>query len=108
MFINLIENAIRYSHKNSTVTIETRPIHNKAQIMISDEGIGIPAQDLPHITERFYRVNKARSRADGGSGLGLSIVEQIMKHHEGSIKIESILGQGTKVTLMLPLMEEKR
>ena len=108
VFINLIENAIRYSHENSTVTIETRPIHNKAQIIIFDEGIGIPAEDLPHITERFYRVNKARSRADGGSGLGLSVVEQIMKHHEGSIKIESILGQGTKVTLTLPLMEEKR
>ena len=74
--------------------------------MILDEGIGIPSEDLPHITERFYRVNKARSRTDGGSGLGLSIVEQLMKQHEGSVKIESILGQGTKVTLTLPLMEE--
>ena len=106
VFINIIENALHYSKEQATVWIESKQLNNKVQIVILDEGIGIPTEDLPYITERFYRVNKARSRADGGSGLGLSIVEQIMKQHQGNIKIESVLGQGTKVVLTLPMMED--
>lgn len=64
-------------------------------------------RSLPHVTERFYRVNKARSRLNGGSGLGLSIVEQIVKQHKGKLKIKSILGEGTAVSVMFPLMEEE-
>ena len=62
-----------------------------AQIIIRDYGIGIPVEDLTHVTERFYRVNKARSRADGGSGLGLSIVEQLLKQLQGTLEIESVV-----------------
>jgi len=81
--------------------------HNNAQIIIKDYGIGIPQEDLPHVTERFYRVNKARSRADGGSGLGLSIVEQLLKQLYGKIEIESKVEKGTTVKITLPLMEEE-
>jgi len=68
--------------------------------------MGIPQEDLSHVTERFYRVNKARSRADGGSGLGLSIVEQLLKQLHGKIEIESEVEKGTVVKITLPLMEE--
>ena len=77
-----------------------------AQITIRDYGIGIPAEDLTHVTERFYRVNKARSRADGGSGLGLSIVEQLLKQLQGTLEIESVVEKGTSVKIRLPLMED--
>lgn len=106
VWINLLENAIRYSHEATQIMITTTQHNNQAVITIQDFGQGIPAGDLPHVTERFYRVNKARSRTDGGSGLGLSIVEQIVKQHNGTLKIDSTIGQGTLVTVMLPLMEE--
>ena len=106
VFINVIENAIRYSPENAVIFIDSKEIDNEAVIKVTDSGIGIPAEDLPHITERFYRVNKARSRSDGGSGLGLSIVEQIIKQHQGKLKIESILEKGTDVMITLPTMEE--
>ena len=106
IFINVIENAICYSDEGSTVQIRTAALEDTAHIEVQDHGIGIPTEDLPHITERFYRVNKARSRADGGSGLGLSIVEQLIKQHNGSLKITSQLQQGTCVQITLPLMED--
>ncbi|MEK4426974.1 sensor histidine kinase [Solibacillus sp. FSL K6-1523] len=106
VFINVIENAIRYSQENAVIFIDSKEINNEAVIKVTDSGIGIPAEDLPHITERFYRVNKARSRSDGGSGLGLSIVEQIIKQHQGKLKIESTLEKGTDVIITLPTMEE--
>ncbi|WP_274308047.1 sensor histidine kinase [Solibacillus daqui] len=106
VWINVIENAIRYSHVQAQIIITTSKRENQAVITVQDFGIGIPKEDLPHVTERFYRVNKARSRADGGSGLGLSIVEQIVKQHNGTLKIESVSEQGTRVIVTLPLMEE--
>lgn len=106
IFINVIENAIRYSDKGSSVQIRTVVLNDTAHIEVQDHGIGIPTEDLPNITERFYRVNKARSRADGGSGLGLSIVEQLVKQHNGSLQITSQLQQGTCVQITLPLMED--
>lgn len=106
IFINVIENAIHYSNKDSTVKIVTRIEKKNAIILIKDYGIGIPADDLPHITERFYRVNKARSRADGGSGLGLSIVDQLVKQHKGQLYFSSTVGKGTIVTIELPIVEE--
>lgn len=106
VFINVLENAIHYSSEGGCITIDSKTLNNEAQILISDEGIGIPVEDLPHITKRFYRVNKARSRLDGGSGLGLSIVEQIVKQHKGSLKIKSIVEKGTQVEIMFPIMEE--
>lgn len=106
VWINVIENAIRYSHEQAQIRLTTSKVANKAVITIQDFGIGIPEEDLPHITERFYRVNKARSRVDGGSGLGLSIVERIIQQHNGTLKIESKIKQGTSVIITLPLMEE--
>ncbi|WP_107840953.1 sensor histidine kinase [Metasolibacillus meyeri] len=106
ILINILENALRYSSTESKVQITTVAEEQHAIIAIKDTGIGIPAEDLPHITERFYRVNKARSRSDGGSGLGLSIVEQLVKLHKGQLTIESELGKGTYVYVKIPLMEE--
>lgn len=106
VWINVIENAIRYSHEHAQIIMTTSQLDNEAVITIQDFGIGIPEEDVPHVTERFYRVNKARSRMDGGSGLGLSIVEQIIQQHNGSLKIESKVEQGTNVMITLPLMEE--
>ena len=77
-----------------------------AHIQIQDYGIGISQEDLPHIIDRFYRVNKARSRSDGGSGLGLSIVSQIIEQHQGKLMIESTLNQGTIVHIYIPIWEE--
>ena len=104
--INVIENAIRYSTVGSKVNIMTKIMKEEAVIEIADNGIGIPSEDLPHITERFYRVNKARSRADGGSGLGLSIVDQLVTQHNGKLAIVSEVGKGTIVTITIPCMEE--
>lgn len=106
IFINIIENAINYSYEQSKVEITAFEDNGSAQITIKDYGIGIPQEDLSHVTERFYRVNKARSRADGGSGLGLSIVEQLLKQLQGKIEIESEVEKGTIVKITLPLMEE--
>jgi signal transduction histidine kinase len=106
IFINVIENAIRYSNENAKITVHSYQSDHRAIIEIQDEGIGIPEEDLPHITERFYRVNKARSRIDGGAGLGLSIVKQLVKQHDGSLAIKSVVGEGTLVTISLPIMEE--
>ncbi|MEB2301324.1 HAMP domain-containing protein [Lysinibacillus xylanilyticus] len=106
VFINIIENAINYSYEQSKIEITAFEDNGNAQITVKDYGIGIPQGDLEHVTERFYRVNKARSRADGGSGLGLSIVEQLLKQLQGKIEIKSEVEKGTIVKITLPLMEE--
>ena len=103
ILINLIENALRYSKEQTEITIRAIKEEDTAIITIQDHGIGIPKEDLPYITERFYRVNKARSRSDGGSGLGLSIVDQLIKEHKGTWHITSELGIGTLVTIQIPL-----
>lgn len=106
IFINIIENAINYSDEQSSVEISAFEKDGFAHILVRDFGIGIPKEDLPHVTERFYRVNKARSRSDGGSGLGLSIVEQLLKPLRAKLAIDSEIGKGTKVSITMPLMEE--
>ena len=100
---NVIDNAIKYTPRGGEVETSLGRAGRKAVIRISDTGIGIPADDLPHIFDRFYRVDKARSRATGGTGLGLSIVKQIVQMHGGNITATSIEGKGTTFEIELPL-----
>lgn len=99
---NVISNAIKYSPDNSTVTVSTDITEKYLKITVKDNGLGIPKEDLPRIFERFYRVDKARSRAMGGTGLGLAISKEIMELHKGMITAESEYGKGTAMTLWLP------
>lgn len=101
MFINLLDNAIKYTEKGA-VSIMLNQKDSKSIIEIQDTGIGIPGSNLPRIFERFYVVDKSRSKKLGGTGLGLSIVKHIVLLHGGSIDVESSLGTGTKFTILLP------
>jgi two-component system phosphate regulon sensor histidine kinase PhoR len=102
LLINLIDNAVKYTPSGGQVTIGARNTAGQIEIFISDTGPGIPEKDLPRLTERFYRVDKARSRELGGTGLGLAIVKHIVQAHKGELKIESELNQGTIVRVFLP------
>lgn len=97
---NIMDNAIRYTDTGGTISLKLTKHTYGACIEFVDTGIGIPAEDLKKITERFYRVNKARSRSNGGTGLGLAITEKLVTLHNGSIEIESELGKGTTVRLL--------
>jgi len=103
LFLNLIDNAIRYTQKGGMITVSPSQEGQMAVISISDTGIGIPLEDVPHIFERFYRVDKARSRSEGGSGLGLAISQYIAEAHRGKIEVESKLGSGSTFTVSLPV-----
>lgn len=96
---NILSNAIKYTIEQGTITISMRKAEGKIQIAISDTGMGIPQEDIQRIFERFYRVDKARSRKLGGTGLGLSIAKELMALHNGDISIQSKVGEGTTVTL---------
>lgn len=100
---NLTDNALKYSPEEGEITVTLRKSGNQALLTVSDNGIGIPKEDLAHIFDRFYRVDKARSRATGGTGLGLSIVRQMVKAHGGTITVTSEEGQGSTFTVTLPL-----
>lgn len=100
---NVISNAVKYSHARGIISISARQDKNDIVVEIKDEGLGIPKAELKHIFKRFYRVDKARSREMGGTGLGLSITREMILAHQGSIQIESDLGQGTKVCIRLPM-----
>lgn len=104
---NVIDNAIKYTPRGGEVHISLTRSGKRAIIRIADTGIGVPAADLPHIFDRFYRVDKARSRATGGTGLGLSIVKQIVLLHGGNITAASEEGKGTTFTIDLPLSAKK-
>lgn len=104
-FLNLIENGIKYSTPPAEISISFEPIEeNKVLIKISDKGIGIPDADIEHIFERFYTVDKAHSQKMGGSGLGLSIVENIILKHGGAISLRSQVGKGTTFLIKLPTL----
>ena len=109
VLINLVENAIKYTSDGGRVTVRASRIDDgMVAFAVEDTGIGIPAQDLPRLTERFFRVDKARSRALGGTGLGLAIVKHLVQAHGGSLGITSTLGSGTTVTVRIPAAEPER
>lgn len=103
LFIIILDNACKYSGREVRVALSKEG--GEAVILVKDEGIGIPETDLPFLFERFYRVDKVRSRSSGGTGLGLSIAKQIVQRHQGSIRIRSREGQGTEVEIRLRLAE---
>ena len=103
ILVNLVDNAIKYTDAGGLVTVSARPLDGGlVEIAVADTGVGIPAADLPRITERFYRVDKARSRELGGTGLGLAIVKHLVIAHGGELAIESQPGRGTTVRVTLP------
>lgn len=107
LFMNLVDNAIKFNKKNGKVILEAVPNGDFITISIQDTGIGIPEQELPRIFERFYRVDKARSRELGGTGLGLSIVKHILEAHSGTIRVESAAGKGSTFFVTLPQCIQK-
>jgi len=104
--VNLLDNAVKFNRPNGEVRIESARSDGNVLIVISDTGLGIPSGDLPRIFERFYRVDKARSREVGGTGLGLSIVKHVVEQMGGTITVDSQLGKGSQFTLLLPAASE--
>lgn len=99
---NILNNAIKYSPDGGKIKVGMKTTDAQLIISISDEGLGIPKKDLPRIFDRFYRVDKARSRAQGGTGLGLAIAKEIVKQHKGFIWAKSEYGKGSTFTIVLP------
>lgn len=106
VFTNIITNALKYTPDGGVITLNATYRLTTAYITVTDNGIGIPQKDMPRLFERFYRVDKARSRKSGGTGLGLAIAKEIIDAHSGSIKIESEHGNGTSVTIELPFFSK--
>jgi len=104
---NIVENSIRYAHLNSIIHVELKVEDSNCILSISDNGIGMSKEDVKNITKRFYRVNKARSSFDGGSGIGLSIVDKLMELHGGKMVIHSELNVGTQVQLIFPIYNDE-
>ena len=102
IFLNLIDNAIKYTPENNNVYVEVYYDKNNLVIKVGDNGIGIPKEDINRIFERFYRVDKARSRDVGGTGLGLAIIKHIVKSLDGTINVKSELGQGSEFIITIP------
>ncbi len=102
MIINLVDNGIKYTPEGGYVKVTTNDIENNIIIEVEDSGIGISKENIPRLFERFYRVDKGRSRKLGGTGLGLAIVKHIVESMKGTITVESEIGKGTKFTIILP------
>ena len=103
VFQNLVDNALKYAKPATTVRVLARPAgEGRVAVAVSDEGDGIPANHLPRLTERFYRVDAARSRQLGGTGLGLAIVKHVVNRHRGRLDIQSTPGKGSTFTVILP------
>ena len=105
IIFNLVENGIKYNHAGGSVHVTARHTQDEAELLVEDTGMGIPQDAIEHIFERFYRVDKARSRQAGGSGLGLSIVHELVERNFGTIEVSSKEGEGTKFTVRMPYFE---
>jgi two-component system phosphate regulon sensor histidine kinase PhoR len=97
-----VDNSIKYNTPGGHVKITVSALQNGARVEVADDGIGISEADRERVFERFYRVDKSRSKATGGTGLGLSIVKHIVSMHSGTLDISSALGEGTVITVFLP------
>ena len=102
---NLMENGIKYNHSGGRLTVRLGRDEDNATLEVSDTGMGIPEEAVEHVFERFYRVDKARSRQTGGSGLGLAIVRSIVQRNRGTISLSSTLGKGTTFTVSFPAFD---
>ena len=105
---NLLSNALRYTDRGGRVTVRTRMDGDEAVLQVADTGIGIAPDDLPHVFERFWRSDKSRARTSGGAGIGLAIVRELVRAHDGRIDISSTPGEGTTMTVRLPRPERSR
>jgi len=105
VMFNLLENAVAYSNPPRKIVLSAALNAGQMEMRVADNGIGIPPGDLPHVFERFYRVDKGRSRSSGGTGLGLSIVKHIVQSHGGTVHAESEVGKGTTIVMRLPLRQ---
>jgi len=103
---NLLENAVVHTTKGGTITVAAKQQENWVEVSVTDTGEGIPTEDLPNIFERFYRVDKSRARATGGSGLGLTIAKRLVEAHGGKIKVQSEMGKGSCFTFTIPVSEQ--
>ena len=107
VMLNVVGNSIKYTPDGGTITVDAGMRGGKVWIEVSDTGIGIPPKDRERIFDRFYRVDKARSRESGGTGLGLSIAREIVLRHHGSIGLTDHEGPGTTVRIVLPIRQER-
>lgn len=103
LLTNLVDNAIKYTGEGGKVTVHLKSVGQMASIEVQDSGIGISPEETARIFERFYRVDRARSRDVGGTGLGLAIVKHIAQAHNGTVSVHSQLGKGTTFTVQIPL-----
>lgn len=102
IIINLVSNAVAYTPENGTVKVDVEESTHEVLFTVADNGIGIPAKEIERVFERFYRVDKARSRHSGGTGLGLSIVKHLTEQLGGRIEVASVEGEGTTFSIHLP------
>ncbi|HEX4847213.1 MAG TPA: ATP-binding protein [Novosphingobium sp.] len=104
---NLIDNALKYGDPDQPVRVSVARGDSRVRLSVADRGAGIAPEHLPHLTRRFYRTDPGRSRASGGTGLGLAIVKHIVERHSGTLEIDSVVGEGTTVTVVLPMAEAR-
>jgi len=108
IFVNLVSNAVKYTPSGGSVTVSMRQVEGQAQVKVTDTGIGIPEEALPHLFEEFYRAPNAKALDAIGTGLGLAIVKDLVERCGGRIEVESAVGQGSTFTMTFPTCNEGR